>query len=292
MSTAPSTAALPPTFDEIIGIHPPVRIVDIGANPIDGDPPYKPLLDREGVSLIGFEPQREAHDALITQAAPNMTFLRRAVFDGGTHPLNICHASGMTSLLEPNQEILAGFPGLDVAGTVIKREPIETVRLDDVEQAAGSDYLKIDIQGGELTVFRNAPQFLESCMVIQTEVLFREMYHGQPLFSEIELHLRDRGFQLLTMVQTTSVSMKPFAFTRAQLPSTAQLFWGDILFIKDIRTFSEHPPEKLLTMARVLHDLYRVYDVCFTVLQAHDRMTRSRHAETYLRALAAMGARG
>ncbi|MCR9174883.1 MAG: FkbM family methyltransferase [Alphaproteobacteria bacterium] len=287
MNTEPTLHA----FDAIIGLSPPVRIVDIGANPIDGEPPYATLLASEGVSLLGFEPQQEAYDALIAQAATNMSFLRQAVFDGGTHPLNICHASGMTSLLEPNQDILSGFPGLDVAGTVLRREPIQTVRLDDVEQAAGADYLKIDIQGGELTVFQNAHRFLETCVVIQTEVLFREMYRDQPLFSEIELYLRNQGFQLLTMVQTTSVSMKPFTFTRSRLPSTAQLFWGDILFIKDVRTLSGMPPQKLLSLARVLHDVYRVYDVCFSVLQTHDRVAGSRHCEAYLRALAALGNR-
>ena len=34
-------------------------IVDIGANPIDGDPPYKQMLERELCQVIGFEPQKE-----------------------------------------------------------------------------------------------------------------------------------------------------------------------------------------------------------------------------------------
>ena len=36
------------------------EIVDIGANPIDGDPPYKVLLDNKLCRLTGFEPQAEA----------------------------------------------------------------------------------------------------------------------------------------------------------------------------------------------------------------------------------------
>ncbi len=33
------------------------EIVDIGANPIDGDPPYKRLLEYRLCRVTGFEPQ-------------------------------------------------------------------------------------------------------------------------------------------------------------------------------------------------------------------------------------------
>ena len=33
-----------------------IDIVDIGANPIDGLPPYKPLLEKNLARVIGFEP--------------------------------------------------------------------------------------------------------------------------------------------------------------------------------------------------------------------------------------------
>jgi hypothetical protein len=35
-------------------------VVDIGANPIDGDPPYKSLLQNRGCRVTGFEPQADA----------------------------------------------------------------------------------------------------------------------------------------------------------------------------------------------------------------------------------------
>ena len=40
--------------------EPPVAVVDIGANPIDGDPPYRLLLDTGLCTVTGFEPQRQA----------------------------------------------------------------------------------------------------------------------------------------------------------------------------------------------------------------------------------------
>ena len=71
---------------------------------------------------------------------------------------------------------------------------IDTVRLDDIGEIGNLDYLKIDIQGGELCAFENAPERLAECLVIHTEVEFLPMYVDQPLFFEIEMFLRGQGF--------------------------------------------------------------------------------------------------
>ena len=36
------------------------RVVDVGANPIDGDPPYKAMLEAGLCMFTGFEPQLHA----------------------------------------------------------------------------------------------------------------------------------------------------------------------------------------------------------------------------------------
>lgn len=51
-------------LSEAVGAERPSAIVDVGANPIDGDPPYLGML-RDGLcTVVGFEPQPEALDAL------------------------------------------------------------------------------------------------------------------------------------------------------------------------------------------------------------------------------------
>ena len=84
----------------------------------------------------------------------------------------------MTSLLEPNSELLSYFHGLPNWGKVQERISIPTVRLDDVKEIDNVDYLKIDIQGGELEVFQNRVNRLRNCLVVQTEVEFLPMYEG------------------------------------------------------------------------------------------------------------------
>jgi hypothetical protein len=47
------------------------QILDIGANPIDGDPPYKNMLDLGLCQVTGFEPQKQALDELLQKKGPN-----------------------------------------------------------------------------------------------------------------------------------------------------------------------------------------------------------------------------
>ncbi|MGP8288486.1 hypothetical protein ACT3XE_18735, partial [Halomonas sp. AOP7-C1-8] len=92
--------------------------MDVGANPIDGTPPYAGLLKRGLVSLVGFEPQKEALQKLLEMKGPNETYLPHAVGTGERTKLYICQASGMTSTLKPNNQVLDHFQGYPIWGKV------------------------------------------------------------------------------------------------------------------------------------------------------------------------------
>lgn len=131
------------------------EVVDIGANPIDGDPPYKPMLDAGLCHVTGFEPQQEALAELQRKKGPHERYLPYAVGDGNTHTLNICRASGMTSLFEPDPATLGLFEVLKPLGEVVRQVEVPTRKLNDVSEIEQLDFLKIDIQGGELAVFKS-----------------------------------------------------------------------------------------------------------------------------------------
>jgi hypothetical protein len=67
-------------------------VVDIGANPIDGEPPYTSMLAEGLCHVTGFEPQQEALVELQRMKGPNERYLPYAVGDGDAHTLNICRA--------------------------------------------------------------------------------------------------------------------------------------------------------------------------------------------------------
>ncbi|MBF0462322.1 MAG: FkbM family methyltransferase [Magnetococcales bacterium] len=138
------------SLTKITGADIRIKVTDIGANPIDGVPPYKPLLDVGIAEIVGFEPAPEALANLNRRKGPHEIYLPHAVGDGKRHTLNFCYAPGMTSLLEPNKAILELFHGFPGWGRVLSQEDLQTVCLDDVVETMGTDLIKIDIQGAEL----------------------------------------------------------------------------------------------------------------------------------------------
>jgi FkbM family methyltransferase len=179
---------------EILQLHQPTQIIDIGANPIDGEPPYKELLRNGLCKVTGFEPQEEALAKLNRDKSHNEIYLPYAVGNGSKQILNICSYSGWTSTLKPSDLSLNIFSVYKKNAQIINQISIDTKRLDDIYEVDHIDFLKIDIQGGELEVFQNAKNRLSKAVVIQTEVSFINLYDNQPTLGEIDVELRKQGF--------------------------------------------------------------------------------------------------
>ena len=159
---------------------------------------------------------------------------------------------------------------------------IPTVRLDDVEEVKKIDYLKIDIQGGELEVFRNGVNKLRNSLIIHTEVEFLPMYKGQPLFSEVEMFLRNMGFVFHRFSPLVSRTVQPMIVGDDIYKGLSQLFWADAIFIKDFTKFDQLNLLQLKKIALILHDVYGSFDIVLRALMAHDMKSNSKLAEGYL----------
>jgi FkbM family methyltransferase len=210
-----------------------VDVVDIGANPIGGQPPYRLLLDAGLCRVTGFEPQPAALQELQTLAGPAERYLPYAIGDGIEHTLYLCATSGFASLLEPDDrqlELLVDFPRL---AEVTGKEQMQTRRLDDVEEIHRIDYLKIDIQGGELAVLRAGRRKLAQAVAIQTEVGFHRLYRDQPTFADVDLELREQGFVPHQFVTTRTWPMAPVVWADPLQQAARQLVEADVLYVKD-----------------------------------------------------------
>jgi FkbM family methyltransferase len=270
------------TLRDLVGQEVRVDIVDIGSNAIDGDPPYKPLLASGAADVVGFEPNREALAQLEKRKGPHETYLPHAVADGKQHTLRFCHAQGMTSLLQPNPQVLEMFHGFPEWARVIGEQKIDTVRLDDVAAVQRMDYLKIDIQGGELMVFENAVQRLAGCVVIHTEVEFLPMYVDQPLFSDVDLFLRRQGFVFHRFHPLTSRTLKPMLINNDIYAHGSQLVWADAIFVRDFTQPASLSDRQLLVSALLLHDIYKSYDLVLRLLLEHDRRRQTGFGAKYM----------
>jgi FkbM family methyltransferase len=280
-----TTPAARPSFASLIGRPVRVKVVDIGANPLDGDPPpYVYMLAAGDADVIGFEPNAEVLEQLQAIKGPTETYLPHAIADGRRHTLRYCFAPGMTSLLEPNQAVLGLFHGFPSWGRVTGTEEIDTSRLDDIPETAGVDMIKIDIQGAELMAFQGGLQRLKTALVIHTEVEFLPMYVGQPLFSEVELFLRGHGFMLHKFHPVVSRVMRPLFFDGAAFSGLGQLVWADAIFVRDFTRLAELTDEQLLKMAALLHDCYGSSDLVGHLLAEHDKRGGGQLSPAYLEA--------
>lgn len=115
---------------------------------------------------------------------------------------------------------------LGEAALAVKQESMTTDSLDELSQSLAlpqCDFLSLDTQGSELDILKGAEITLNSCVGLQLEVAFAEVYKGQPLFNDIDVFLRSKGFvfikfkgfqeyaPLVTGVESRGEKMQVFA---------------------------------------------------------------------------------
>ncbi len=245
-------------------------VVDVGANPIDGEPPYKPLLDRKLCSVIGFEPQESALAVLNQRKGPLETYLPYAVGDGNEHTLYLCEAQGMNSLLRPDARMLSCFNLFPELGQVIGEQTITTRRLDDIAEIECLDFLKIDVQGSELSVFQSGRHKIREAIAIQTEVSFLPLYENQPLFGEIDSELRSQGFIPHTFPAIKCWPIAPLLVNNDPRQSLNQLLEADVVYFRDFTHPEPMSNEQLKHLILIAHYCYGSFDIalrCLLILE-------------------------
>jgi FkbM family methyltransferase len=241
-------------------------VVDIGANPIDGDPPYGPML-RDGLcTVVGFEPQPEALAELLAAAGPNERYLPHAVGDGGEHELKVTWMNGMTSLLEPDVERLSTLNEFARYGEVLQRSTIATTRLDDIADLGPLDLLKIDVQGSELTIFRNGRTTLAGAVAVHTEMSFVPLYRDQPLFGEVDAELRAQGFVLHTFAALKKWPIAPGVLDGNIFTTHQQAIEADVAYVKDFARLDDLDAEQVKHLALLAHHVYGSSDLAVRCL--------------------------
>ena len=247
------------------------EVVDVGANPIGAEPPYGALLRAGLCRVTGFEPQEAALRELLRHKGPNETYLPYALGDGAPGTLRVCHANGMSSLFEPDAKALSLFAGFTEWGKVTARLPVQTHRLDDIAEIGALDYLKIDVQGSELAVFRGARAKLARAVAIQTEVSFITLYEKQPAFGEVDVELRAQGFVPHTTAAVKLWPIAPYAAAGDAQRPLNQLLEADVVYVRDFARAERLDEEQLKHLALVAHHCYQSYDLALRCVAELER---------------------
>ena len=267
---------------ELLALDRLPHVVDIGANPIDGDPPYKELLASGLCRLTGFEPQADALAALNRAKSARETYLPYAVGDGTAKTLYVCRYPGFTSTLKPDALTLDVFQAFKANAAIVREEPVSTRRLDDIAEVDAVDFLKIDIQGGELDVFRHGRGKLGSAVMIQTEVSFVTLYENQPALGDVDLELRRQGFIPHCIPAYKKAVIAPFMVNNDPHLPLNQALEADMVYVRDFRR-GDLTDRQLKALCLLAHSCYRSYDLatrCVLMLETRGALpaqSRSRY---------------
>lgn len=280
----------------IANILPPetlITVLDIGASSLGNQPvgddaefDYKPLIEAGKARLIGFEPDSRECQKLRDRYGPPHQFFESFAGDGSPAVFHETNWVLTGSLFEPNKPLLEYFDSLHECTTLVDRHQVQTTRLDDIEQIDDVDFIKIDVQGSELTILSNAKNILAKTLMIQIEVAFVEAYKGQPMFSDVDAFLRGQQFQFHTFLGCQGRSFKPFRNPEHALGAFNQWLWGEACYVKNWMDLASLSDVKLIKLAILLHDLIKSYDLAHLVMSELDRRTGSSYAPEYARWLA------
>ena len=244
----------------------PTAIVDVGANPIDGEPPYKALLAAGLCRIVGFEPQAGALARLNQSKGPHELYLPYALADGTERTLHVCELEGMTSLLVPDPSHLALFNLFPIWGNVKERLPVATRKLDDIAEIARMDFLKMDVQGAEREILAHGRTKLKDTVVIQTEVSFVPLYRNQPSFGEMDLALRELGFLPHCVTGTKIWPLSPMVVGNAPNRGIRQLLETDMVYVRDFSRPDNMTVEQWKHLALIAHHCYGSYDLALKAI--------------------------
>ncbi|MBC8133540.1 MAG: FkbM family methyltransferase [Deltaproteobacteria bacterium] len=266
--------------------RPVIGVLDVGAVAIGGhEQPYERLVSAGLARVVGFEPDVDGCTRLNEKFGKPHCFYPYFIGDGAPATFYQTNWGPTGSLFKPNKPLLEAFQNLHEVMTLQQEHPVETKRLDDIDDLGDIDFVKIDVQGGELAVFRGAERVLANAVLIQTEVEFVELYEGQPLFADIDKTLRGSGYQFHTFTDWGARCFKPLVVNGNANIGIKQFLWSDAIYIKNWLNFDAISIVKLKKLAVLLHDVVGSPDLCHFTLRHLDVRGGTDFAQRYFEAI-------
>lgn len=210
-------------FDDLLSER-LIYIVDVGAA---GDiaPRWKQI--ERHLSYVGFEPDDRSRELLNNTITPLGRYEIRKEALGETTGeavnFNLCRKPQVSSSYYPQRDFLDLFPESS-RFDIISSLKLEHTRLDELGLSE-IDFIKIDTQGSELDVLKGASGILNSCLGLEIEVEFVQLYKDQPLFGEICSFLQKSGFEFVDFVNLSR-------WERTVHNGVGQCVFGDAIFFK------------------------------------------------------------
>jgi FkbM family methyltransferase len=242
-----------------------IALLDVGAS---GGviPRWHP--HRENISFLGIEPDQRSIQELLkspdSKVFKSYEIIPAGVWNrSGTVGISFTRKPMCSSHFTPNFPFLSRFPKAERFDVVGSAE-IECLTVDDLLSASGKkvDFIKLDLEGGELAVLEGAVDTLGSCIGLHVEVCFQALRESQPLFGDIARFVHERGMEFIDFVSL-------FRWERDSFNGLGQAIFGDALFLRG--------PESLMALADgkfVSPRRARVYLAILTIYERFDLAMR------------------
>lgn len=260
-------------------------IANIGCRPIGGGPePFESILEYfSGSQIIGFETDKELCEKLNKESSNSYKFFYQALGQKNEKRKFYNTIDPMcSSLYEPNDKLLEKYQNLEMSKLKNISE-IDTVSLDNFcleNQIKKIDLIKIDIQGGELDVFKGAEKILKDTLFIVSEAEFFPLYINQPLFGDIHNFLIKKDFMFNKFLGFGGRAIKPIIINNDVNIKVTQYMWTDALFVRDLETIKKLDDQKILKLS-VFSFIYGNPDMTFFFLSEYDLRNKTNLRNDY-----------
>jgi FkbM family methyltransferase len=242
-----------------------IVLLDVGAS---GGviPRWSPF--RADIAFVGVEPDARSVSALLNSPESQSFRSYEIVPFGawnrtGAVSISFTRKPMCSSHFSPNIPFLSRFKEAERFDIVGSTE-VECRTIDDLLSGSGKavDFIKLDLEGGELAVLEGATKSIEGCMGFHVEVCFQSIRESQPLFGDIKNFLMLRGIEFVDFVAL-------IRWERDSFRGLGQAIFGDALFLRAPENVVALAGENGLTARRA-----RSYVAILVIYERFDLATR------------------
>lgn len=186
---------------------------------------------RNDIAFIGLEPDERSSKALLeSPEASDYRSYRIIPWGAWSHRGNVgisfTRKPMCSSHFLPNMAFLARFEEVDrydvVSAGQVECQTIDSLLANATESV---DFIKLDLEGGEIEVLRGADRVLDRCLGLHVEVSFQSLRSGQPLFGDVSAYLNEKDLEFVDFVAL-------IRWERDAFRGAGQSVIGDALFLR------------------------------------------------------------
>jgi len=220
------------------------------------------------VEVLAFDADTRACGGDARSGSGNgVTIINRALYDSEREvDVFLTRKQMVSSIYEPNYPLIRKFKKPE-RFEVVEKKKIYTSTLDKELKSRhidSVDFIKLDTQGSELAILHGGKSILPTVFGIEVEVETVEIYKSQPLFPEVDLFLRQYGFDLFDFRPTYWKREKGRSYggAKGQLVSGDALYFAKIEKVNDLlaNKGSGNEKKKLLLKYMAICTIYGYMD--------------------------------